>query len=175
MTTRVAFLRAVNVGKRRVAMARLVEIFEAMGFENVWTYVNSGNVVFDAPGTRASLERRIGAALEAEYGFEVTTFVRTAAEIRSTLAAEPFTVGEGDTYFVVFLGAKPSAAVTKEFEASSNDFDTVVVRGTEVHWLMHGSSMDTTLGKKQWKPLGEFGTSRNTTMLRKLSAKITDR
>jgi uncharacterized protein (DUF1697 family) len=175
MTTRVAFLRAVNVGKRTVKMSRLVEIFEELGFEDVWTYINSGNVVFDAPGSRGDLEKRIGAALEAEYGFEVTTFVRTAAEIRKVLAAEPFTLADGDTYFVTFLQAKPTAAAAKEFEASSNDFDTVKVVGTEVHWLMHGKSIDTTLGNKKWKPMGEFSTSRNTTMLRKLSDKIAAR
>ena len=175
MTTRVAFLRAVNVGKRTVAMARVVEIFEELGYEQVWTYVNSGNVVFDATGSRAEHERRIGDALAAEYGFEVTTFVRTAAHIRAVLAAQPFEVVDGDTYFVTFLQATPSVAVATEFEACSNDVDSVVVDGAEVHWRMHGSSMDTTLGKKHWKLLGEFSTRRNTTMLHKLSDRIVAR
>ena len=49
MTTRVAFLRAVNVGKRTVAMARLASLVEGLGYDDVWTHINSGNVVFDAP------------------------------------------------------------------------------------------------------------------------------
>lgn len=175
MTTHVGFLRAVNVGNRRVTMSRLVEIFEGLGFENVWTYINSGNVVFDATGRRSDLERRIGDALEEEYGFEVTTFVRTVAEIRKVLAAQPFALTDGDTYFVTFLHEAPSPVVAVEFEAQSNAFDTVLVDGTEVHWLMRGKSTDTTLGKKAWKVLGEFSTSRNTTMLGKLVAKIDDR
>jgi len=172
LTTHIAFLRAVNLGKRRVGMARLVEIFEGLGYEGVWTYVNSGNVVFDASGSRADLEPTIGDALEAEFGFEVTTFVRTAAEIRRVLKVDPFVVAEGDTYFITFLGAVPSAATARAFESTSNDFDTLVVKGRDVHWRMRGKSTETTVKQKDWKVLGEYSTSRNVTMLRKLAAKI---
>ena len=54
MTTRVAFLRAVNLGRRTVKMARLVEVFEGLGYDDVWTYINSGNIVFDAAGSHRS-------------------------------------------------------------------------------------------------------------------------
>jgi uncharacterized protein (DUF1697 family) len=175
MTTRVAFLRAVNVGKRTVKMARLVEIFEELGYTDVWTYINSGNVVFDASGSRAAIEQAVEQALEAEYGFEVTTFVRTANEITKILAAAPFTAAGNDTHFVTFLKAAPPAGATKEFEALSNEFDTLVVQGRDVHWLMHGKSTETTVKQKQWKLIGELSTSRNTTMLRKLLAKIEER
>ena len=64
MTTRIAFLRAVNLGKRRVPNARLVELLEELGYRDVWSYINSGNVVFSASGARTVLERAIGTALE---------------------------------------------------------------------------------------------------------------
>jgi uncharacterized protein (DUF1697 family) len=173
MTTRVAFLRAVNVGQRKVKMSRLVEIFEQLGYENVWTYINSGNIVFDAPGTRAALEKKIGAAVEAEYGFEATTFVRTASELSKILSATPFKVGAKDTYFVTFLKDTPSAATAKELESFSNDMDTLVVSGRDIHWRMHGTSMETTLKKKHWNIFGpNSSTSRNVNMLRKLDAKL---
>jgi uncharacterized protein (DUF1697 family) len=173
MTTRVAFLRAVNVGNRTVKNARLVEIFEALGYKNVWTYINSGNVVFDAAGSRPALEKKIGAALEDEYGFEVTSFVRTAAEISKFLSATPFKVGAKDTYFATFLKDAPKAATAKELESFSNDMDTLVVTGRDIHWRMHGTSMETTLKKKHWNILGpNSSTSRNVNMLRKLDAKL---
>ena len=173
MTTRVAFLRAVNVGKRTVGMPRFVEVLEGLGYGEPWTYINSGNAVFDATGKGADLEQEIGDALEAEFGFEVTTFVRTAAELRKALEVDPFPVADGDTYFVTFLQSAPTAAVARSLESASNDFDTLVVHGREVHWRMHGKSTDTTLKKKDWNVLGEHGsTSRNITMLRKLMAKI---
>jgi uncharacterized protein (DUF1697 family) len=173
VTTRIAFLRAVNLGRRKVAMARLVALFGELGFEDVWTHINSGNVVFDATGSRADVERTIEDALEAELGFEVTTFVRTATELGHILEAPPFDVADGDTYFITFLKTTPSAATARALEAASNDFDTLVVRGRDVHWRMHGKSTDTTVKQKDWKIVGEHGsTSRNVTMLRKLGAKL---
>ncbi len=170
----VAFLRAVNLGKRTVKMARLVELFEALGYEDVWTYINSGNVVFDAAGSRAELEKTIGAALEKEFGFEVTTFVRSAVELQRALTATPFELVEGDTYFVTFLKSPPNAAVARELESLSNEMDTLVVRGRDVHWRMHGKSTDSSLKSKDWATLvGEHrSTSRNIAMLRKLVAKL---
>jgi uncharacterized protein (DUF1697 family) len=174
MTTRIAFLRAVNLGRRRVPMATLVQITGALGYEDAWTHVNSGNVVFDAHGSRGDIERTFEEALEAEFGFEVTTFVRTAAELRTALDLHPFEVGAGDTYFVTFLKEPPSAAGRRELEGLGDDFDTLVVKGADVHWLMHGRSTDTTIPARHWERfVGKHrSTSRNTTMLTKLLARI---
>jgi uncharacterized protein (DUF1697 family) len=173
-TTHVAFLRAVNLGKRTVKMSRLVELVSDLGHRDVWTHINSGNVVFDATGSRAALERGLEASLEDDFGFEVTTFVRTAAELRRALALEPFTVASGDTYFVTFVKDSLSKAKAKELEALSNDFDTLVVKGRDVHWRMRGKSTDTKLTTKAWDSIvgHHRSTSRNTNMLRKLLAKI---
>jgi uncharacterized protein (DUF1697 family) len=171
--THVAFLRAVNLGRRTVGMARLAEILDGLGHRDVWTYINSGNAVFDASGSRSALEGTIEVALEAAFGFEVTTFVRTPAELTRILRVEPFEVAEGDTYFVTFLKVPASPEATRALEGCSNQFDTLVVDGRDVHWRMHGRSTETTLKKKDWKVVGELGsTSRNVTMLRKLLAKI---
>jgi len=173
MTTRIAFLRAVNVGRRTVPMSRLVEVFGELGYEGAWTHINSGNVVFDATGGRAALERTIEDALQSTFGFEVTTFVRTATELDKALRVDPFRLTDGDTYFITFLKDVPSAATAKALAAASNDFDTLVVDGREVHWRMRGRSTETTLKKATWNLVGEHGsTSRNVTMLRKLQAKL---
>jgi uncharacterized protein (DUF1697 family) len=154
-------------------MPGLVEICEGLGYRNVWTNGNSGNVVFDAAGSRAAIEHAMEVALERAHGFEVTTFVRTAAEVRKALAVDPFPVGDGDTYFITFLKEPPSVAIASALGAASNDFDTLAVSGREVHWRMRGKSTDTTVTRKTWNLVGEHGsTSRNVTMLRKLIAKL---
>jgi uncharacterized protein (DUF1697 family) len=177
MTVRIGFLRAVNLGKRKVEMARLKAVAEGLGHGDVWTYINSGNVVFDASGSRANLERAMEKALEAEFGFECTTFVRTAAELEKTLAATPFEVGAGDTHFVTFLKKAPPAVDAKALEGLSNDVDTLVVQGADVHWLMHGTSIQSKLVGRDWaRILGPLSsTSRNVTMLRRLSDKVAAR
>ncbi len=174
MTVRVGFLRAVNVGKRRVAMSRLAAVAEGLGHTDVWTHINSGNVVFDATGSRAALEKAFESALSDEFGFECTTFVRSPAELLTILEADPFPVAAGDTHFVTFLKTAPSAAQKKDLEALSGDFDTLVVVGSEVHWRMHGRSSDSPLTRRDWeKVLGPLSsTSRNVTMLTKLVDRI---
>lgn len=170
----VGFLRAVNLGKRRVDMKRLAALVRDLGHDDVWTHINSGNVVFRASGSRAALERAIEEALEDDLGFEVTTFVRTAPELRRSLAREPFDVGPGDTYFVTFLKDRLTTADAAALDALSNDFDTLVADGRDVHWRMHGRSTDTKLPSKAWaRVVGDRrSTSRNVNMLRKLVGKI---
>ena len=154
-------------------MRRVVEIVEGLGYDDVWTHANSGNAIFDATGPRHAIEAAMGDALESAFGFEVTTFVRTAAEVEKALAVQPFEVADGDTYFITFLKDPPTAATAKALEAASNDFDTLVVVGRDVHWLMHGTSIDTTVPKRTWDLVGaKQSTSRNTNLLGKLVAKI---
>lgn len=173
MSTRVAFLRAVNLGKRRVSMPRLKEVLVDAGYDDAWTYINSGNAVFDSGKARGTLESELEKLLEKEFGFECTTFVRTVAELDKALSLEPFTVKSGDTYFLTFLKKAPAAAQKKSLEALSGDFDTLEVHGADVHWRMRGKSSDSPLKRSDWeKVLGPLSsTSRNTTMLRKLAAK----
>ena len=173
MLRRIAFLRAVNVGKRTVGMACLAEICRGLGYDDVWTYINSGNVVFTASGSRTSIEHRLGRALQEAFGFEVTTFVRLPAELEASLQLHPFEVADGDTYFITFLTDTPSAATVRSLEAASNEFDTLVVHGCDVHWRMRGRSTDTKLTRATWSVVGHnASTSRNVTMLRKLLAKL---
>ena len=169
----VAFLRAVNVGGRRVSMDRLRAVFEELGFEAVSTHIASGNVVFEATGRAAELERAIEAKLEEALGFEVTTFLRTASDVRHASSEKPFgAVPAGKTHMVAFLRRKPTAAERKALEERSTPADTLVVDGREVHWLIEGRMMDSELKPKDWAVLGQPTTTRNTTMLAKLAGKL---
>jgi uncharacterized protein (DUF1697 family) len=174
MSVHVGFLRAVNLGRRRVPMTRLVAVCERLGYADVWTYVNSGNVVFDTTGARSSLETTMEKALEDEFGFECTTFVRTVKQLRDVLDIRPFTLAAGDTYFVTFLKKAPSASDASRLEGLSNDVDTLVVHGADVHWRMRGRSTDSHLNKRHWEQIlgPSSSTSRNVTMLTKLVAKL---
>jgi uncharacterized protein (DUF1697 family) len=174
MSTRVAFLRAVNLGKRTVPMARFAGALEDLGYADVWTFVNSGNGVFDAAGTRTKLEHDIEDALRGEFGFEVETFVRTAPELRKVVAEQPFPLTKGDTHFVTFLKQVPDASQRRALEALSNSYDTLVVYGRDVHWRMRGLSSASPLKKQDWERiLGKnTSTSRNMNMLQRLATKI---
>jgi uncharacterized protein (DUF1697 family) len=171
----VAFLRAVNVGHRTVAMAAAREALTALGYDAVASYVNSGNLVFTAAGKAAEHESAIRSALEDHFGFEITTFVRTAAQVTALATDKPFgTIAAGHTHFAL-LPLTPLTAAEKTAVANlSNDHDDVVVVGRDVHWLIRSKSTETTLGPKSWKQAlpDNPTTARNTTMLAKLVKKL---
>jgi uncharacterized protein (DUF1697 family) len=73
----------VNLGKRRVAMSTARRVLEELGFDQVGSYVNSGNLLFSSGGTAADHEATIRPALEDVFGFELTTFVRTARQVKA--------------------------------------------------------------------------------------------
>jgi uncharacterized protein (DUF1697 family) len=174
MTRRVAFLRAVNVGKRTVPMAKLKEVVEGLGYADVFTYINSGNVAFTTTGTRDAIEAKIERALEPAFGFEVETFVRTAAELRHIAEATPFPVPSGHTHMVTFFRDRATTAQAKALEDLSNGTDLLVVDGRDVHWRIKGTVMTSLLKPKDWAGTGIGpSTSRNTNALRKLVAKLT--
>lgn len=171
MARYVAFLRAVNVGRRTVAMARARELLVELGLDDVASYVNSGNLLLTSERRATTLERDVRAALEAQWGFEITTFVRTGTQVRALAAARPFgEIAPGHTHLVLLPLAPLTAEQQAAVEAMSNEHDEVVVRDGDVHWLVRGRSLETTLGPKQWRDAlpGVPTTARNTTMLRTL-------
>jgi uncharacterized protein (DUF1697 family) len=175
MTRYVAFLRAVNLGRRRVPMAEAREALEALGYDDVASFVNSGNLLLTSSAKAIDVERAVRAELETRFGFEVTTFVRTAAQVRSLATDKPFgPLAATHTHFVLLPLEPLSARDRTTVQAMSNEHDQVVVVGGDVHWLIRSKSTDTTLGPKQWRDAlpGNPTTARNTTMLAKLVAKL---
>src|SRR4051812_17940253 len=109
MTRFVALLRAVNVGGRALPMAALRALCEAeLGWEGVQTYIQSGNLVFEAKGKADALESALESGIEKQFGFEAPAMIRTAAEWRTLLAANPFPKESQAEPNRVFLGV-PSA------------------------------------------------------------------
>jgi uncharacterized protein (DUF1697 family) len=109
----VALLRGINVGGRnRVAMADLRETFEAAGYGAVSTYIQSGNVLFESDGPRASLEDDLEAMLERRFGVPLVVVVRSDRQLRSVVVDAPRGFGtQPDTYHsdVLFLKAPLSS------------------------------------------------------------------
>ena len=109
----VALLRGVNVGGRNpVAMADLRSAFEAGGFEEVTTYIQSGNVLFESTSPAASLEDDLEAMLEERFGVPLTVVVRSHTQFRRVVEKAPDGFGtRRDTYHsdVLFLKAPLSS------------------------------------------------------------------
>ncbi len=140
MPVYVAFLRALNVGGHHtVKMEDLRAHFEALGFARVETFIASGNVIF-ASNARdtAAMSRRIQAHLHKALGYEVTTFIRTDAEVAAIARYRPFEsalLATAKALNVAFLADPLPAATRKAVMQFTTDIDQFHVHGREVYWL----------------------------------------
>jgi uncharacterized protein (DUF1697 family) len=145
MGTYVAFLRAVNVGGRTVKMAALREHLGVLGYVDVETYIQTGNVrlrtsLRSATKLRAELEKQLAALC----GFDVTTMVYTPAELAAVFAdaaaLTPTLDGPEVRRYVSFLANEPTAEGAKQVHALDYPGESVRVIGRAVHWeLAHPS------------------------------------
>lgn len=93
----IALLRGINVGgKNRVEMSRLKEVCESLGWANVRTYINSGNVMFSHDSAHAAtLATELARALQATFGFAINVLVKTQEELAEVIAMTPATWTNG--------------------------------------------------------------------------------
>ena len=112
MGHRLALLRAVNVGGRKLPMAALREQCGRLGWTQVATYIQSGNIVFEATGGDAALEKALEQAIESEFGLDVPVIVRTRAQWAKLAAANPFTRAARDApnRLQLLVSKRPPAA-----------------------------------------------------------------
>jgi uncharacterized protein (DUF1697 family) len=177
MARYIAFLRGINVGGHQVKMDDLRKSFEALDFDNVATFIGSGNVIFDAGNTKpATLTTRIERQLRDSLGYEVPTFLRTDAELARIADHEPFPdldAADGDSSYVAFLYKRPTAVAAKKVVAMSNETDHVAIHDRELYWHIRGRMADSTLGAPVFeKELGSVpATVRNLNTVRRLAAK----
>jgi len=176
----VALLRAINVGGHTVRMSDLRDHFEAMAFTGVSTFIASGNVVFDSPGTSTrKLEATIERGLKASLGYEVGTFIRTLPELEAVAAYRPFPAAmltaAGSSLYVMFLAEPVPGSTRRRLQALRTDLDDFHARGREVYWYCRGKLTDSLVNSTALsKAIGAPTTMRNVTSLRKLVAKYRD-
>lgn len=137
MPTHVAFLRGINVGgHNRMKMDDLRAACESLGLEDVRTYVQSGNVVFEAgAGEPGALADRLHDAIDDSFGYDVTVMVRTREELAAVVEGQPFDEpADGDTkLYVTFLDEEPAEERVEELLAAGNEAESFAVSGREVY------------------------------------------
>jgi uncharacterized protein (DUF1697 family) len=171
----IALLRAINVGGHTVTMERLRALFTDLGFANVETFIASGNVIFESRASAAALERRIEARLLEALGYEVTTFLRTDAEIGRIAAYRPFpepALKSAAALNVAFLTAPPGPAARSAIEGFRNDIDDFHFHGRELYWLCRKRQSESRFSNAAFeRTLKLRATFRSINTVRKLSEK----
>jgi uncharacterized protein (DUF1697 family) len=170
MATYIAFLRAINLGaNRKFPKDAIKAAVEGVGFEDVETYINTGNVRFSTTmRSRAKIEATLEKAFLEDRGFEVPTIVFTPKELRA-IADEAASFGHGGRHYVSLLKDVPSVAAIKAVEEVSTAQEVARVGGRAVHLLLgenyHEAKLTNAVVEKK---LG-VATNRNLTVIAALA------
>ena len=176
MSRFIAFLRAINVGGHTLKMVHLRQLFEALGFSGVETFIASGNVVFETTSQNAKiLEREIENKLREALGYEVATFIRTEAELADIASYKPFGQSELDMAAALNIGFLAEALddqSKKKLMALRTDIDNFHVHAREIYWLCRKKQSESTFSNAVLeKTLGRSSTLRGTNTVKKMAAK----
>lgn len=130
----IALLRGINVGgHRKIKMDSLRESFSSGGFQNVQTYIQSGNVIFDSKTVDASrLSEEIESLIKKDFGHDVPTIIRTPGEISTILNRFPFEEKAGWKRYVSFLSGEPDTGSKKQIELLSTNIEMFSVKGSHL-------------------------------------------
>ena len=173
----VAFLRAINVGGHIVKMDQLRQLFEALGFCNVETFIASGNVIFDSTSKSIkTLERKVETVLLETLGYAVATFVRSTNELVNIAKYKPFDDSElnadGNVLYIAFTADEPSTESKRKLLTFTTDVDDFKVYGREVYWLSRKKISESKFsGAQLERTLGMPATVRNANTVKRLAAK----
>lgn len=137
MTIYIAFLRGINVGGQKIIkMEKLKDIFESLQFQNVKTYIQSGNVIFESTEESTDILCKMETELEHILGDKVTCIIRTVDELEEVIKQNPFSTSEDiEKQYVTFLDRKPTAEAAARLMSYKNDVDDFYVINREVFLL----------------------------------------
>ena len=107
MTSYVALLRGINLGKRQLRMEDLKRIAGELGLERPRTYIASGNLLFASGKGEKTLKAELEKALEEHMGAPVGVMIRSAKEMAAVTAANPFADEPGNKVVAIFLDDAP--------------------------------------------------------------------
>jgi uncharacterized protein (DUF1697 family) len=166
MTRHIALLRGINVGgHKKVPMADLRAALAEAGFEDVKTYVQSGNVALTAKErSPAKVGRRVEQAIEKAFGFDVAVVVRSREEIAALIEDDPLgDVATNPTYrVVVFLADKLDRERLADVDPADFAPEAFALRDYEiVMWAPDGQRDSKLVKTLTEKRSGVVGTARN--------------
>jgi uncharacterized protein (DUF1697 family) len=168
----VVLLRGINLGSRnRVAMPKLRALLEDGGFEDVRTYVQSGNVVLSSPKEPEDVARTCKRLLAKELGLDVDVVTRTRSQLAKVVERDP--LGKVATnpkrYQVSFLAGRPPSGLKAKLERVKAEPEAFAIHGREVYaWHPDGVARSKLWALLAGRDLGVTATSRNWTTVTKL-------
>jgi uncharacterized protein (DUF1697 family) len=179
MTRFVAFLRGINVGGRVVKKEQLAEAFVSLGFQDISTFMQSGNVLFTTTDADAeALKAQIEAKLHDVLGFEVAVFIRTITQLKEIIAKAPFQnqPSGGTSYLVTLLEnpAPPAFTATLPLTIPKSTAQILCANGTEIYSETHGGGEGALPNPYVESKLKVKATTRNLNVIRAIVEKCSE-
>lgn len=176
MPTYVAFLRAVNVGKRQMTMAHLREHLSDNGFAEVETHIASGNLRVTTPLRSATtVAKQLHDVISEEFGFDVPVVVRTTADLRKATTEvdeRPSPLSADARVYVAFLDGLPDPAGATALDAWDREGERAAVHDDHVILWLDVPSHSATLSNARIEKLtGRVSTTRDLKVVRALAEK----
>ena len=139
MATYISLLRGINVsGQKKIQMAELKSLYVSLDFENVLTYIQSGNVVFNSTeNDESKLTNQISDKILEVFGFDVKVIIRTKNDWVKVIENNPFIKRSGidpKKLHVTFLSQEPSEINQDELDKVKHDTEEYVVMGEEIYF-----------------------------------------
>ncbi len=171
----VAFLRGINVGSHIVVKEKLREVFASLGFQNISTYKQSGNVIFEAKSTdHLKIKTNIEEKLRISLGFEVAVILRTIPQLNCIIDLDPFKgqTNEGTSFLVTFLPTAISPfPLQLPLTIPKSTAQVISSEGAEVFSVTHGGG-EGALPNPFWESkLKTKATTRNMNIIRQIVEK----
>ncbi len=171
----VAFLRGINVGGHIAKKETLTSAFNSLGFQNVATYKQSGNVIFETKDTNPQeIKTKIESCLKSTLGFEVPVFLRTIPQLKEILTDDPFKNqnSEGTSFLVTFLNA-PIITFPLNLPTTipKSTAQIIALKDTEVFSVTHGGGEGALPNPFVEKVLKTKATTRNLNIIREIIEK----
>lgn len=161
MKTYIAFLRGINVGgKTALPMARLKSICQEIGFENVQTYIRSGNVLFESELTEEKLAGKLEHALLKSEEKHIPVIIRTENELKNILNQNPFPTANPAQVGVMFFSNTVPQDLLNDLTISGPEEVEISLKEIYVHY-------PNGIGRSKLK-LPKKGTMRNINTITKL-------
>lgn len=154
----IALLRGINVGgNTMIKMAELKLSFESLGFENVVTYINSGNIAFDHKASRAKnalqlehkLVEQLEAVIEKDFGKSVPVMVREQGQLITVFSNNPFD-GEFENHkemHVLFMRDEMPVEKQEQLLSQQTADERFIIAGREIYCHLKLGVADSLLGK----------------------------
>jgi len=170
----IALLRGINVsGQKKIKMSELKSLFEDIGFQDVETYIQSGNVIFSSKeNIKSKLESKIAKAIIKQWGFDVQIFILDPGDIDYVLKTNPFIKKEKgiERLYVTFLSDKPTKENIQKLNSIESSPDEYQIDKNLVYLFLPNGAGKTKLSNNFFEnKLKLVGTTRNWKTIKALS------